>query len=262
MGLGFGELAWGSVLLLVLAAFFAGLVDAVAGGGGLIQIPVLFAIFPSVPAAILLGTNKFSGVFGTSLAALRFARSTRMEWNAALPAAVAALVFAFAGAWSVTRVSPNLIRQILPFLLVVMGFYIVLKDRLGTFHAPLHHGRSEAMRGVALGTLIGFYDGFFGPGTGSFLLFMFVRIFGFDFLSASAAAKIVNVACNLAALSWFALSGNVGWECGLMMAVANLLGAFVGTRLALRHGNRLVRQMFLVVVAALVVKTTYDNFIR
>jgi uncharacterized membrane protein YfcA len=262
MDLGLGEVGAASVAFLGMAAFLAGLVDAIAGGGGLIQIPVLFAMFPSSAPAILLGTNKFSAVFGTSFAAVRYARTTHLEWNAALPAAVTALGSAFLGAWLVTRVPPDGLRTALPFVLTGIALYTYFKDKLGVEHSPMHRGLRESVLGIALGAVIGFYDGFFGPGTGSFLLFLFVRLFGFDFLSASAAAKIVNVACNLAALAWFVSSGNVAIPCAVLMAACNLFGAAIGTRLALTRGSRFVRQMFLGVVALLVIKIVYDNSMR
>jgi uncharacterized membrane protein YfcA len=244
------------------AAFIAGLIDAVVGGGGLIQIPALFATLPEVPAATLVGTNKVSGVWGTSFAAWRFARSTRIEWAAALPGAIAAFAFAFVGAWAVTVVPPDLLRRALPFLLVVVGAYTVYKKDFGSIHAPVHRDGSGLVLALAVGAAIGFYDGFFGPGTGSFLIFLYVRFFGFDFLAASATAKLVNVACNIAALMWFAWSGHLLVAIGLMMAPFNLCGAFLGSRLAIRHGSAFVRKLFLLVIALLVARTAYDAFLR
>lgn len=262
MDLGLGDVSATAIALLALASFLAGLIDAVAGGGGLIQIPVLFSMFPLAAPAMLLGTNKFSAVFGTTFAAVRYARTTRVEWNAALPAAITALGSAFVGAWLVTQMPPDLLRISLPFILAGIACYTYFKDRLGIEHQPVHRGVRESALGICLGAVIGFYDGFFGPGTGSFLLFLFVKVFGFDFLSASAAAKIVNVACNLAALFWFASSGNLALPCAILMASCNLGGSAVGTRLALSRGSRFVRQVFLVVVTLLVVKIAYDNSVR
>lgn len=247
---------------LLGAAFFAGLVDAMGGGGGLIQVPALFSAIPQSAPATLFGTNKLASIWGTGAAALNYARRVRVEWNAALPAMAAAFVFAFFGAFTVTRIPPDLVRLCLPFVLVLLLVYTLRSSHLGLHHAPLRRGRWERVWAVVVGAGIGFYDGFFGPGTGSFLVFLFVRFFGYDFLGASAVAKVVNVACNLAALLWFGYSGHVLWQAGLAMAVCNVAGSLIGSRLALRHGSQLVRKVFLLVVSALIVKTGYDAFLR
>ncbi|GAA4020354.1 TSUP family transporter [Actimicrobium antarcticum] len=248
--------------LLYVAAFLAGLVDAVVGGGGLIQLPALFSVFPNMAPATLLGTNKLSGFLGTSVAAVSFSRRVNVEWSAALPAAAAAFVFAFAGAFTVTHVPADFIRKLLPFILIGVGAYTLKKKDFGSVHAPYHSGVKERWLAIAIGGGVGFYDGFFGPGTGSFLVFLFVRIFGFDFLGASAVSKVVNVACNVSALFWFWNSGHVLWQIGLMMGACNVLGSLVGSRLAIKHGSGFVRKLFLVVVLLLISKTSYDAFIR
>jgi hypothetical protein len=249
-------------LLLACAAFLAGLVDAVVGGGGLIQIPVLFAAFPSTAPATLLGTSKLAGIFGTAAAALNYARQVRIAWSTAAPAAVAAFVLAFAGAYTVTKIPPDFVRALLPLVLVGVALYTFRKKDFGSIHAPRHNGRKEQAIALAIGASIGFYDGFFGPGTGSFLVFLFVRFFGFDFLSASAVAKVVNVACNFSALMWFGYSGHLLWQLGLLMAVCQVGGSLLGTRLAIKHGSGFVRKLFLFVVTALIVKTSYDAVVR
>lgn len=244
------------------AAFAAGLVDAVVGGGGLIQIPAMFSLLPKEAPATILGTNKLAAIFGTGSAAASYARRVRVAWSTAAPAAVAAFALSFVGAYTVTRVPADFVRALLPFVLVAVAVYTFRKKDLGSVHAPLHSGMTERIWAIGIGAAIGFYDGFFGPGTGSFLLFLFVRFFGFDFLSASAAAKIVNVACNLSALMWFGYSGHLLWQLGLLMAGCQIVGSLVGTRLALKHGSGFVRKLFLLVVTALIVKTAYDAFTK
>lgn len=249
-------------LILGGAAFLAGIIDAVVGGGGLIQIPALFSVLPSVASATLLGTSKLAGIWGTGVAAINFARRVRLEWSTAAPAAVSAFVWAFVGAYTVTRIPPDFIRKLLPFILAAVALYTVKKKDFGSVHAPLHEGIKEKVIAVMVGGAIGFYDGFFGPGTGSFLVFLFVRLFGFDFLGASAVAKVVNVACNFAALLWFGYSGHLLWQIGLVMAVCNVAGSILGSRLAIRHGSVFVRKIFLFVVTILILKTTYDAFLK
>ena len=248
--------------LLAVAAFVAGLVDAVVGGGGLIQIPAMFAVFPREVPATLLGTNKLAAMFGTAVAAVKYSRRVTVAWSTAAPAAVAAFALSFIGAWTVTRVPGDFVRSLLPLILLAVAVYTFKEKNLGAVHAPLHGGMKERLLATGAGAAIGFYDGFFGPGTGSFLIFLFVRFFGFDFLGASAAAKIVNVACNISALIWFGYSGHLIWQLGLLMAVCQIAGSLVGTRLALKHGSGFVRKLFLVVVCLLIVKTAFDTFRR
>lgn len=249
-------------LLLGVAAFSAGLVDAVVGGGGLIQLPTMFSVFPNMAPATLIGTNKLASIFGTSVAAVSYARRVAIAWSVAAPAAIAALVFAFLGAYTVTQVSAEFMRLLLPIVLVAVAAYTFARKDFGSVHAPVHSGVKEQTLALLVGSGIGFYDGFFGPGTGSFLVFLFVRIFGFDFLGASAVAKVVNVACNFAALIWFGYSGHLIWQLGLLMAICQIGGAFIGSRLAMKHGSGFVRQLFLIVVSVLILKTGYDAWLR
>jgi uncharacterized membrane protein YfcA len=244
------------------AAFAAGLVDAVVGGGGLIQIPAMFSLLPKEVPATILGTNKFASIFGTGAAAVNYARRVRVAWSTAAPAAVSAFALSFLGAWTVTRVPADFIRALLPFILVAVAVYTFMKKDLGAVHAPRHSGLAERYWAIGIGAAIGFYDGFFGPGTGSFLLFLFVRFFGFDFLSAAAASKVVNVACNFSALMWFGYTGHILWQLGLLMAGCQIVGSVFGTRLALKYGSGFVRKLFLLVVSGLIVKTSYDSFTK
>lgn len=247
-------------LILAIAALMAGMMDAVVGGGGLIQIPALFGIFPQSVPATLFGTNKLAGIWGTAFAARTYAKHSAIEWAAAVPAAIAALLFSFLGARLVTLLPSDLIRQLLPFILLFVAVYVFYRKDLGVDHAPRHHGKREKWLAFGVGSGIGLYDGFFGPGTGSFLIFLFVRFFGFDFLRASAVAKVVNVACNLSALVWFGYAGHVLWQLGLMMAACNIVGAVIGTRLALVGGSAFIRKIFLLAFVLLIIKTSVDAF--
>ena len=247
------------LLVLVFAAFFAGAVDAVVGGGGLIQIPALFAVHPGESAATLFGTNKCASIVGTANATRRYARSVVMPWRTILPAALAAFALSYAGAAAVAWLPKDAVRPLILVLLVLAAIYTLKKKEFGEQHRPTHSGRRELLYALLLGGVIGFYDGFFGPGTGSFLIFLFVRFFGFDFLHASASAKVVNVATNLAALLYFVPNGYVLPVLAAVMAAANVAGSQAGTWLALRHGSRFVRRVFLVLVAALIVKFAWDT---
>ncbi len=245
-------------LLVLVAAFGAGVVDAMAGGGGLIQLPALFAAYPTTPHPTLLGTGKLAGLAGTTYAARRYLTRVQLEWKLVLPAAAGAFAAALVGAWIATRIPPVQFRALVPFLLAGVLLYTLLHRDFGTVHRPRVHGRrSRALAAAGAGT-IGLYDGFFGPGTGSFLVFLFVRAFGLDFLHASASAKVVNAAANLAAILLFGLTGQVFWLLGLAMAACNVAGAHVGSHLAIRHGSGFVRNVFIAVVSVLIAKTAWD----
>ena len=247
------------LLALIFAAFFAGAIDAVVGGGGLIQIPALFAVHPGETPATLFGTNKCASVVGTANATWRYARRVSMPWRTILPAAVAAFALSYAGAAAVAWLPKDAVRPLILVLLVLAAVYTLKRKDFGQLHSPAHAGARELAYAVLLGGVIGFYDGFFGPGTGSFLIFLFVRFFGFDFLHASASAKLVNVATNLAALAYFLPNGHVLPLLAAAMAVANVAGSQAGTWLALRYGSRFVRQVFLLVVAVLIVRFAWDT---
>ena len=241
-------------------AFFAGLVDAVAGGGGLIQVPALFAAYPNVPPATLLSTNKVAAVGGTFNAARKFLRHVSLPWAIVLPAIVAGFVGSLLGANAVSNFPAEPLRKALPFVLLFLLLYTWFQPSLGEAHAPKILGRFQQIKGVTLGLTIGFYDGFFGPGTGSFLLFGFVRFFGFDFLHASAATKLVNVATNLAAILMLASLGQINWPLGFAMMIANIVGSQFGSRLAIKHGSAFVRKAFLAIVSMLILKSAWNAY--
>ena len=245
------------ILIVLGAAFGAGLVDAMVGGGGLIQLPALFGVYPNTPPAYLLGTNKLSGLFGTASAVVRFSRHVVIPWRALTPLAVVTFLGAMAGALTATHTPAHVFRPLVPVLLVGVLVYLLRSKSLGTEHRPLAFaGRHHGLGAVWIAA-IGFYDGFFGPGTGSLLIFVFVRCYGYDFLHAGAAARAINVATNAAALSYFASHGLVLWYIGGAMAVCNIVGAGIGARLALRGGSSFVRQAFIVIVSLLILRTAW-----
>lgn len=248
------------LLSVVLASLLAGFVDAVVGGGGLVLVPALFSAFPQAAPATLFGTGKAASVWGTAWATVQYSKRVSLNWPRLLPAAAVALAGSFAGAWAVTQVSADGLRRALPFILVVLLIYTLARKEMGRSHQPRFSGSVETLVAASIGLVIGFYDGFFGPGTGSFLVFMFVRVMGYDFLHASASAKLINVASNAAAFILFAAKGHVWWQIAALMAVANVLGSLIGTRVALARGTGFVRGMFVLVVSALILKTGWDAF--
>jgi uncharacterized membrane protein YfcA len=246
------------LVLIAVAAFMAGFVDAVVGGGGLIQIPALFTAFPAASPASLFGTNKIASIVGTASAALQYARRVSIPWRIALPGALAALIGAWCGARAVVWMPVELLRPLVLLLLIVVAAYTFTQKNFGTEGSKTAIGRRDILVTIAIALVVGFYDGFFGPGTGSFFIFLLVRFVALDFLHASATAKVLNVATNFAALSFFVSSVDLLWQVGLVMAVCNLGGALIGSRLALRHGAGFVRRIFLLVVVVLIVKMAYD----
>lgn len=243
--------------LLIPAAFFAGMVDAVVGGGGLIQIPALLAQFPQTAIPTLFGTNKIASIAGTGAALWRYARSVRIPWRIVLPATAAALVGAWGGAALVAWISREAMRPLVIALMIAVAVYTFLRKDLGQQASrPLRPG--DSWKGALFGAIIGLYDGFFGPGTGSFLIFGFVRLFGMDFVQGSASAKVINFATNFSAILFFASHGPILWHIGLVMAACNLAGSVIGTQLALKHGAGFIRKAFLGVVIVLIAKQVLD----
>lgn len=240
--------------LLCGAAFLAGLIDAIVGGGGLIQLPAMLLLLKGVPTPTILGTGKVSSLMGTVAAFRRYAGQVPIQWRAVGPAAVVAGVFSFLGARVVSQLPQELLPKLVLGLLVVIAVYTFWRKDFGSLHVPKLPPQREPLYGALVGMGIGFYDGFFGPGTGSFLLFAFVGLFGFDFITSSASAKLVNIATNLAALAYFAYTGQILWAVALPMAISNIIGSTLGAHLALRHGTGFVRGLFLVVVSAFILK--------
>ena len=230
------------------------------GGGGLVQLPALFIFLPNVVPATVFGTNKLASVAGTGFALRQYARHVAIDWRVAGPPAGAAFAFSWLGARTVSHVHPSHLRPLILALLVAVAVYTFARKDFGALHAPRLTGSKQLACALGVGTVIGFYDGFFGPGTGSFLIFAFIGLFGYDFLAASASSKAVNVATNLAALLYFGATGHIDYRVAVPMAACNVLGARAGTALAITRGSRFVRVLFLVVVTAIILKFAYDTF--
>ncbi|MFP5219862.1 MAG: TSUP family transporter [Actinomycetes bacterium] len=256
------DVALSDVVVLCLFAMLAGAVDAVVGGGGLVQLPALLVVLPQAPVVSLLGTNKLSSIVGTSSAAVTYLRRTKVDVPTALTMAAAAFVGSGGGALLATVVDGDVLEPLVLVALVGVFVYTLRRPALGEVEAL--RLRPGAQRAVALagGAVIGFYDGVAGPGTGSFLVFLLVGALGLSFLHASATAKVVNTSTNAAALLLFALGGHVLWAVGAAMAVSNLVGAQLGVRLAIRYGSVLVRRVFLVVVSVLIARLAWDVLSR
>jgi uncharacterized membrane protein YfcA len=250
------------IILVLIGSFCGGFLNAIAGGGGLVTLPVMVSVFPGASLPSIFGTNKAAMVWGTAWAARSYARRVSLPWRRLAPAVLAAVGGSVLGAWLLTVFPSEWLRKLLPVLLALVFAYTLASRQLGREHAPVHAARWETLWAAVIALGLGFYDGFFGPGTGSFFVFLFVRVLGYDFLHASAAAKLLNSATNAAAIVVFALGGAVWWPLVLPMAIVNVVGAGLGTWLALHRGSGFVRRVFLVIVAALILKTGYDAFFR
>jgi uncharacterized membrane protein YfcA len=257
------ELDTGTLLIwtaLGAAAFGAGVVDAVIGGGGMVQLPALFALMPGIAPPPLLGTNKLASAIGTAGAAIQYARSTATPWSAVIPCIIVAFVAALAGAYAVMLIPAEPLKKALPFILTALLIY-TWASGAGKEHAPKRSRTKAAVIASSGSSAIGFYDGFLGVGTGAFYKMLFVRGLGFSFLQAAAPAKFTNVASNVGAVVAFAVTGFIFWALGLFMAAANFAGGQLGARIALRYGNDFIRTAFYVVVALLIAKTFKDAYL-
>lgn len=248
------QVTLGIILLLVGVGLLAGWVDAVVGGGGLIQLPAILLV-PDMSAVQALATNKFGSVFGAAMSSATYLRSVRIDRSAAIPAALIAGGGAACGAAAAAQVPEGLFRPIILVVLIGVAVFTLLKPTLGT-EASLRFAdrpRRHHAAAWAIGAVIGFYDGIVGPGTGSFLVIGFVAVLGLSFLEASATAKLVNCATNLGALAYFGPAGHIVFSLGAALAVGNLAGGFLGAKTAIRFGSGFVRIVFIVVVTALII---------
>ena len=242
------------IFFVTAASLLAGFVDAIVGGGGLVLVPALFAAFPSTHPATLFGVNKGASICGTAVASVQYARRVDLRWTALLPAAVTGFAGSMAGAWLVTEISPQFLRRLLPLVLLGVLIYTLAKKELGHHHAPRFTGLAETLAACCIGLVIGFYDGFFGPGTGAFWILGLVTLLGQELTRANAFTKVVNLASNLGSLLVFAVHGQVAPWVALAMIAGQLIGARLGSGLVLRHGAGLIRGVFIVVVLALVLR--------
>lgn len=239
--------------LLALAGLAAGFVDAVVGGGGLVQLPALVLAMPGVAPVHVLATNKLASLCGTTVSSVTYYRRVRPDPRTFVPLMVFAFLGSMAGALAASHIPADALEPIVLVVLVVVGAYVLFKPDLGELTELRFAGHHHTLAAVTAGAVIGFYDGALGPGTGSFFVFTLVGLLGYSFLEASAKARLANWATNLAALVIFVPQGAVLWKVGVVMGVANLCGGYVGARTAVRRGSLFVRVFFVLVVGAFIV---------
>jgi uncharacterized membrane protein YfcA len=246
------------LILLCLAAFAAGFIDAIVGGGGLLQTPATLLILPHYPVATLLGTTKIPSIAGTTLAAFKYSKQVKFNFKVLIACASAAFAAALLGAFLVSRIDNSVIKPVILVVLILVAIYTYFNKQFGIHQERNHSVKKQVFMAAIFGLLIGFYDGLIGPGTGSFLILVFIAVLGFDFIGASAHAKIVNIATNLAAIIYFSSTGHVLFQYAIPMAIFNIGGAYFGTKLALLKGNKFVRVFFLIVVFGTILRFAYD----
>lgn len=254
---------WMDILLLCLAAFLAGFVDAIVGGGGLIQLPAALVILPQFPVASVIGSLKIPAFSGTAFAAWQYIKKVNMNWVLLMIVCTLAFFASYTGSYLLSQVSNSFIKPVLLVVLTGVAIYTYTKKDFGQRDEEKSvSSRKQLQWAVLLSLLIGFYDGFIGPGAGSFFMLAFIALLHFDFLHASAHAKMVNLATNLGSVTLFLVKGKIIWLIALPMAAANALGGFIGARLAIAKGNRFIRVFFLFVIVLILLRFCWDVFFR
>ncbi|HEX8461134.1 MAG TPA: TSUP family transporter [Segetibacter sp.] len=250
------------LILLCVAAFAAGFIDAIVGGGGLVQTPAGLILLPNLPVSTVIGTLKIPAFSGTALASLQYMQKVKINWR--LIAVMTALAFcaAVGGSFLLSRVNNFFMKPFLLVVLIVVAIYTYSKKNFGTHTEKKHTAKQQMSYSIITSIVIGFYDGFIGPGTGSFLVLAFITLLGFDFLKASAHAKLVNLATNLGSIIFFAGTGRILFAIAIPMAVCNAVGGTLGARLAIVKGNKFIRVFFLVIVIGTILRFAYDVFYK
>ena len=242
------------IIFLCIAAATAGFFDAIAGGGGLIQLPALLVGLNKSSVVEVLGTNKFAAIFGTANAAIRYRKGVAIDKKLLIKMALPAFIGSMGGAQLASHVPTKQMRVLVLIALIVIAIYTALNPKIGHEESAKPSKWIPSIAGLA----IGFYDGIFGPGTGTFLMAVLVGALGYSFLSASAIAKFTNVATNLAALIIFAKHGAILWGIGIALAISNVIGSTIGSHMAIKGGSPLVRKVFLLMTTLLIAKVGYD----
>lgn len=255
------EVSIEQIILLCFAAFVAGFVDAIVGGGGLIQTPAALVLLRSYPAVIAISCTKIPSFSGTLFAAIQFLKKVKVNYTLTVVMCVIAFFSSFAGSELLTVVSNEFIKPVLLVILVAVAIYTYTKKDFGQHEAKDHPPKKELWLAIAISLLIGFYDGFIGPGAGSFLIMAFISLLGYDFLHASAQAKLVNLATNLGSIVLFTIKGKIIWGVALPMAACNAVGGMLGARMAITKGNKFIRIFFLVVIVATLARFAWEVLI-
>jgi uncharacterized membrane protein YfcA len=251
-----------TLILLCTAAFGAGFVDAIVGGGGLIQTPTALILMPNLPVATVIGSLKIPAFSGTFFAAKQYIKQVKVDWKRMALMCIVAFSFAFLGSELLTKMGNSYMKPILFCILIVVAVYTYSKKSFGQAQSKQLSNKALLLRSLLLSATVGFYDGFIGPGTGSFLVLGFIAILGYDFLHASANAKLVNLSTNFGSILLFILKGTIIWGVAIPMAICNAVGGLLGAKLAIAKGNQFIRVFFLLVICATILRFGYDVFFK
>lgn len=246
------------LLLMCFAALLAGFVDSIVGGGGLVQVPALFILYPHFAIPRIIGTNRFSSFMGTAVAGYQYSKIVKIPWKTVIYAGIGAGIMAFLGAKISDVVDEKILKPIILVLMTAIAIYTFKKKDLGQDEILKFELTKVPFYGLIIGSSAGFYNGFVGPGTGSLLVFGFVSIIGYGFLKASAISKIVNVIADVASLGFFITQGYVQFEIAIPMMICNMTGSYFGSKMAILKGNEFIRNFFLVVIFALILRFGWD----
>ena len=249
-----------TIIILCVIAFMAGFVDAVVGGGGLIQTPTAILLLPQFPVATVIGSLKIPSFSGTAFAAYHYLKKQSVNWKLLSLMMCVAMIASFSGSQLLTIVSNGFMKPLLLIVLIFVAIYTYSKKNFG--HQTIKHlsERKQLLFGLCISIIIGFYDGFIGPGAGSFLVLAFVSIMGYDFLLASTNAKMVNIATNAGSIILFLIKGKIIWAVSIPMAVSNAVGGIIGAKFAIKKGNAFIRIFFLIIVIATLLRFAWDVF--
>lgn len=251
-----------TLLFLCIAAFGAGFVDAIVGGGGLIQTPTALILMPNLPVATVIGSLKIPAFSGTFFAAKQYVKKVKIDWKQMTLMCTVAFSFAFLGSELLSKMGNTHMKPILFCVLIAVAIYTYTKKSFGQSQSKKLSSNVLLLRSLLLSATVGFYDGFIGPGTGSFLVLGFIALLGYDFLQASAHAKMVNLSTNFGSIVLFFIKGTIIWGVAIPMAICNAFGGLLGAKLAIAKGNQFIRVFFLFVICATILRFGYDVFFK
>lgn len=252
---------WLVFLLICAGALFSGFIDAVVGGGGLVQVPLLLILFPELSHVQVIATNRFASVAGTCVAAFHYVRSVGIDVAVVVVAGITSALSAFGGTFVMKLIAPDVFKPILLAVIILLAVYTFIKKDLGTEHLPKYEGKKLLFVSALIGLVLGFYNGFIGPGTGTLLVFSFVSIAGMSFIKASSSSKVINAIADGASLIGFLLSKSVIFKIAIPMMVCNMLGGYIGSKTAILKGNSFIRTVFLIVIVLLILRLAKDILI-
>lgn len=252
------DFSYQELILTCLAALLAGFVDSIVGGGGLVQVPTLFILFPHFQVPQIIATNRFSSFMGTAVAGYQYSKKVKIPYKTVLYAAIGAGTMSFIGAKLASLMDAQILKPIIFILILVIAVFTYRNKDFG--QEEKHHALPAKIPiyGFLIGFCTGFYNGMVGPGTGSLLVFGFVGIIGFSFLKASAVAKIINVIADIFSLIFFVINGFVVYKLAIPMMICNIIGSYTGSKMAILKGNEFIRSFFLVVIFGLILRFGWD----